>query len=66
MNTDNKANMSPEYKHSEHHLETVVSSDAKRELDAAEVEDEVAAKYMDSNVVISPEENIRLRRKIYK
>jgi len=66
MSLDNKANMSTEHKHSEQHLETVVSRDAKRELGGVEVEDEVAAKYMDSNVVISPEENTRLRRKIYK
>jgi hypothetical protein len=62
----------PDVAHTEHHADAgrVVSHDAERELKAeyngGRVEDSAAADYVDASVVITPEENKRLRRKIYK
>lgn len=71
---DHKADVA----HAEHHHadgahadsapNRVVSHDAelKAEYNGGRVEDSAAADYVDATVVITPEENKRLRRKIYK
>lgn len=55
--------------HAEHgdaHRTVSNDADLKAEYNGGRVEDSVAANYVDASIVISPEENKRLRRKIYK